>query len=350
MFTSSVYNGSYSRIPNGGEQNQMKVSSDQVIFIANFNRHLMNSIKTSLIFHQALLVVTSNIDNEKISCDKKYHLVEYGNDSIVKGYQINIRIINNPKYLKELTKFEDEQYEWEKMSIKQQFDIDTLNITVNNIMQKMQDVANQNGLYNIWLNNCQSVANQLTEQLLLENISKKNLIFLALVEKQDGDHKESESSPHSALFVATQNFNYGSYRSNFLCYIVEYLNDGKVHAYQFYPKNQTNNLINLNQFDNGKSYWETKTKIHDFYIKQTVQNIIDTMKQQIRFFQNNSTSVAKDAFDKINKIQEDEKQRLEEERRMRNVCEQIKKVLIVIAVLFIIYKIFSWLEHHISFQ
>ncbi|CAD8162402.1 unnamed protein product [Paramecium pentaurelia] len=340
MSTSTVYNGSNSHIPNGGKQIQMEVSSDQVIFIANVNRHLMNIIKTDFIFHQALLVVTSNIDNERISRDKKYHLVEYEDDSIVKGYQINIRIIKNPKYLNELTNFQDEQYVWEKMSIKQQFDIDTLNITVNNIMQRMQDVANQNGLYRTLSNNCQSVANQLTEQLLLENISSKNLIFLALVEKKDGDHKESESSPHSALFVATQNFNYGSSRSNYLCYIFEYLNDGKIHAYQFYPKNQTNNLINLNQFDNGKSYWETKTKIYYFYIKQTVQNIIDTMKQQISFFFNNSTNVAKDAFDKINKIQEDEKKRLEEERRRRDEYDEIKSVLFATVALFIIYKIF----------
>ncbi|CAD8182574.1 unnamed protein product [Paramecium pentaurelia] len=192
MTPSTVYNGQNSRIPNGRKQVQIEVSSDNVIFIANVRRHLMNIIKTHIIFHQALLVVTSNIDNEKISHDKKYHLVEFEDDS-------------KAKYLNELTKFEDELYCWEKVSIKQQFDIDTLNITVNQIKYRMQDFTNQKGPYHLFFNNSQSVAKQLTKQLLLENIQDKNIIFLALFVKQHLILKK-ESSPHSALLVAAQKF------------------------------------------------------------------------------------------------------------------------------------------------
>ncbi|CAD8182547.1 unnamed protein product [Paramecium octaurelia] len=331
--------GSSSRFPNGQRQVQKEVSLNQVIFIANFQRHLNNIVILQKfgIFHQALLVVTSNRGDQLINRDKQYHIIEYQDDSRVKGYQINLKKIYNAQFIKDLNKFEDEEFIWEKISLKKQFDIDTLDLTASQIMDRMQNIANLKGSYCVLTNNCQHVANKLTQQLLLENISNKNVVFLALAEKQSY-FEEEESQPHSALLVVTNYYNNVSQLEDQKYYIIEHLQDGKINAYQFYIRDQLQNLENLNLFNNGRNFWQTKEKICNFYIKQTVSNIIDIMDNMnyhnVRNV-NNSYRIAKYTFDQINQIQEQERQRQRQsseffsEEGLRKFCQ----ILIIIGLI-----------------
>ncbi|CAK92267.1 unnamed protein product (macronuclear) [Paramecium tetraurelia] len=338
--------GSSSRIPNGQKQVQKDVSLNQVIFIANFKRHLINILilKEFGIFHQALLVVTSNRDDQLINSDKQYHIVEYQDDSKVKGYQINLKNKHNAHFLKDLNKFEDEEFIWEKISLKKQFDIDTLDLTVFQIMDRMQNIAYLRGSYNLLTNNCQDVANQLTEQLLLENISNKNVVFLALTEKQSY-YEEGESQSHSALLVVTNYSNNGSQPEDQKYYIIEYLKDGKIKAYQFYIKNQPQNLENLNQFNNGRNFWQTKAKICKFYIQQTVSNIIDQMNN-INYDnvknENNSYRIAKYTFDQMNQIQEQERQRQSSEFDCKEGLQKFWEILKIVIMVFAICQTYNF--------
>ncbi|CAD8202668.1 unnamed protein product [Paramecium pentaurelia] len=159
--------------PNENQQVQLEVSNDKVIFIANVKRDLDNMINIGPLFHQAILVVTSNTDTTSIDNNMKYHIVEYmkldKGQSEVRCYQININIKNNPRYLEDLREFQDEQYNWKVMQnswwdSKKKFQVNG-NILVSHIKNLMTMNANYQGNYHLVNNNCQTVASVTTQQL-----------------------------------------------------------------------------------------------------------------------------------------------------------------------------------------
>ncbi|CAD8156361.1 unnamed protein product [Paramecium pentaurelia] len=223
----------------------------------------------------------------------KYHIVEYEEDSIVKGYQIDIKIKDNQSNFKDIIKFGDVEHIWEIIQFR------------NHSKQKMQQIANKNGPYYTIFNNCQSVANEVTEQLLFQEISQCKVKFLAKVTKIQGEQENGESRPHSALLVITQFDIFGQY---FRYYIVEILNDGKIHCYQMNMKQIPSSLSNMSLFENEQCLLEIESKIDEFYLEQKITDIIDIMKQSQTILNSNSELITK-TFEKINKIQQKEKTR-----------------------------------------
>ncbi|CAD8066196.1 unnamed protein product [Paramecium primaurelia] len=179
----------------------------------------------------------------------KYHIVEYEEDSIVKGYQIDIKQKITQVTLKILQNLEMENIFGKKYNSK---------ITVNQIIEKMQQIANKNGPYSTIYNNCQSVAKEVTEQLLFKEISQ--------CEQENG-----KSKLHSALLVVTQ---FGIFGQYFRYYIVEILNDGKLHCQQMNMKQIPSSLSNMSLFEMNNVCGKQSQKLMSIILSRKLQTLL----------------------------------------------------------------------------